>query len=311
MTEPYTLSQWILFFYIYCFLGWVWESCFVSIRTRKLVNRGFLKGPFLPIYGSGAICILVVTIPVRGNIPAMCIIGMVAATLLEYVTGYVMERLFRVRYWDYTGEFLNLNGYVCLKGTLCWGVMTVLVVEVFQGYIARWVLAVNERYVTAAVLVLTPILTADFVTSFIAAMRLRDFLIRKERITEELKKLAVKKDELETALLGASGRARDQIRQELRELYMSAGAMKGRMQETYSKSIRGLLRRNPNAVSQLHKESFAEIKKALFQKIGELRDGFDEFENPLRNFTVGRKQNENSSSASDKNCTSANRRRDK
>ena len=74
MTE-YTLSQWMLFFYIYCFLGWVWESIYVSVCEKKLVNRGFLKGPFLPIYGSGAICILVVTIPVRGNIPAMCIAG--------------------------------------------------------------------------------------------------------------------------------------------------------------------------------------------------------------------------------------------
>ena len=89
----YTVSQWILFFYIYCFCGWVWESAYVSVCERKPVNRGFLKGPFLPIYGSGAICILIVTIPVRGNIPAMCIVGMVSATVLEYITGYVMERL--------------------------------------------------------------------------------------------------------------------------------------------------------------------------------------------------------------------------
>ena len=98
--EMYTTSQWVMFFYIYCFLGWVWESAYVSVIKHRFVNRGFLKGPFLPLYGSGAICILVVTIPVRGNIPLMFLIGMVSATVLEYVTGVVMERLFRVRYWD-------------------------------------------------------------------------------------------------------------------------------------------------------------------------------------------------------------------
>ena len=110
----YVISMGILLFFFYCFCGWVWESAYVSVCERKLVNRGFLKGPFLPIYGSGAICILIVTIPVRGNIPAMCIVGMVAATVLEYITGYVMERLFKVRYWDYTGKFLNVHGYICL-----------------------------------------------------------------------------------------------------------------------------------------------------------------------------------------------------
>ena len=151
MTE-YTLSQWLLFFYIYCFFGWVWESTYVSVCQRKLVNRGFLKGPWLPIYGSGAICILVVTIPVRGNIPAMCIVGMVSAAVLEYVTGYVMERLFRVRYWDYTGKFLNINGYICLASVLCWGVMTILVVDVIHVRIEQMVMMLSTQMTDLIVL---------------------------------------------------------------------------------------------------------------------------------------------------------------
>lgn len=102
----YTVSQWILFFYIYCFCGWVWESAYVSVCERKPVNRGFLKGPFLPIYSRpGAICILIVTIPVRGNIPAMCVVGMVSATVLEYITGYVMDRCLRYATGTIRGNF--------------------------------------------------------------------------------------------------------------------------------------------------------------------------------------------------------------
>ena len=63
----YSISQWLLFFYIYCFIGWIWESCYVSVHEKKWVNRGFLHGPFLPIYGTGAIAILWATLPVANN----------------------------------------------------------------------------------------------------------------------------------------------------------------------------------------------------------------------------------------------------
>lgn len=260
----YTVSQWILFFYIYCFCGWVWESAYVSVCERKPVNRGFLKGPFLPIYGqrrdlysdcddSGAR---------QYSCNVYCRYGL--ATVLEYITGYVMERLFKVRYWDYTGKFLNVHGYICLMSTLCWGVMTVLVVDVIHVQVEKLVLAINTRYVDAIVMVMTPFITADFVTSFIAAIHLRDLLEQKERVAEEMQKLVKKKAELEAALGGAGEKAKEQIRRELRELYMSAGAKKESMLGLYSgsmKSVRGLLRRNPTAVSPTYSETLAELKR--------------------------------------------------
>ncbi|MCD8022362.1 MAG: hypothetical protein LUF30_05130, partial [Lachnospiraceae bacterium] len=200
MMEMYTFSQWVLFFYVYCFLGWVWESAYVSIKEKHPVNRGFLKGPILPIYGTGALCILVATIPFRENVPLMCLTGMVSATVLEYVTGAAMEKMFHVRYWDYTGKFMNLNGHICLISTLCWGVMTVLVVDVLQVYLERLVLAIDEQIVTVLVFVITPVVTADLVTSFRAAIHLRDLLIQWERAREELEKLSERRAELERAL---------------------------------------------------------------------------------------------------------------
>ena len=98
----YTVHQWVLLFYLYCFMGWIWESCYVSLKNHKWVNRGFLKGPLLPIYGSGAIVVLISTLVVQKNLVLVFIIGMIAATILEYITGALMEKLFHVRYWDYT-----------------------------------------------------------------------------------------------------------------------------------------------------------------------------------------------------------------
>lgn len=355
MTELYTIPQWILFFYIYCFLGWVWESAYVSVCERKLVNRGFLKGPFLPIYGSGAICILAVTIPVRGNIPLMFLVGMVSATLLEYVTGAVMERLFRVRYWDYSNKFLNINGYVCLMSALCWGVMTILMVEVIQVHVEPFVLRLGAKICRLLVMVITPYFVADFVTSFIAAIHLRDALIRNDRIKEELAKLNARKtvleeelqslgenlleaggktyaqvldklqeagenlpgaktyaqvkDKLQEAgeslpgaktyaqireklqgagvnlseaggktyaqvldkLQGAGEKTYGQLREELQEIYLKTGEYKEKLHLAYTKSTRGLLKRNPHAVSRIHRESFSELKKDLMEKLEEIR----------------------------------------
>lgn len=118
-----------LFFFLYCFLGWVWESCYVSAKRRQWVNRGFLHGPMLPIYGTGAVIILLATIPVRDSLWLVFLLGMLAATALEYVTGAAMEALFKVRYWDYSKQPFNLNGYICLTSSLAWGAFSILLVR--------------------------------------------------------------------------------------------------------------------------------------------------------------------------------------
>ena len=130
--NSYHLTQWVLFFFFYSFVGWVWESCYVSARKHRWVNRGFMHGPMLPIYGSGALVVLISTIGVRENILLIFLFGMTAATLLEYATGAVMERLFHVRYWDYSNQKLNLHGYICVTSSLCWGCFSVLLVRVIH-----------------------------------------------------------------------------------------------------------------------------------------------------------------------------------
>ena len=190
------IAQWVLYFYIYCFMGWIWETCYVSVRKKKFVNRGFMKGPLLPIYGSGALCILLVSEPFRGNYLLMALVGMAAATVLEYITGAVMEALFRVRYWDYSDEFLNLNGYVCLKSTLCWGVMTLGAVYGIHPPIAAFVERLRENTVYMLDTVITVLAVADFATSFKAAWDFRGLLIRAEKLREEIRSIQERLEEL-------------------------------------------------------------------------------------------------------------------
>ena len=125
----YTAIQWLFFFYFYCFFGWCFESTYVSLKSRKLVNRGFCRGPFLPLYGSGAIMMLVVSMPFQDNLVLVYIAGCIGATVLEYVTGVTMEALFKVRYWDYSKNKFNFQGHICLGASLAWGGLTILMTE--------------------------------------------------------------------------------------------------------------------------------------------------------------------------------------
>ena len=250
--REFVWTEWLLYFYIYCFAGWVWESCYVSVLEKKPVNRGFMKDPLLPIYGSGAVCVLLVTRPFEGNYLLMALVGMAAATVLEYVTGAVMEALFKVRYWDYSTEFLNLNGYVCLKSVLCWGVMTFLLVYLVHPAVVDLAARIPQEVKGWMVFVITILASADFATSFKAAIDFRDVLAKVELLRGELRELQQRLDKLENL-----------PKAEMKELLQKRRVLAERMQSVYYKSIGGLLKRNPGAVSRKYTEAMEEVKNSI------------------------------------------------
>nr|WP_319489151.1 putative ABC transporter permease [uncultured Caproiciproducens sp.] len=119
---------WILFlvFTIYSFLGWLTESIFCSIPAGKFINRGFLNGPFCPIYGVGGVIVVSVLTPFKGNLLALYLTGVILTTLLEYVTGFALEKTFHTKYWDYSTHRFNIQGRICLENSLLFGVMCVV-----------------------------------------------------------------------------------------------------------------------------------------------------------------------------------------
>ena len=190
--HSYHLTQWVLFFFFYSFVGWVWESCYVSVRKRRWVNRGFMHGPMLQIYGSGALVVLISTIGVRENIILIFLFGMAAATVLEYVTGAGMERLFHVRYWDYSNQKLNLHGYICVSSSLCWGCFSVLLVRVLHVPVETAVLKLPLVAADWIAFVLVAVAAVDLTQSFNEAMDMKRILTQLEESKEQLHKLEEK-----------------------------------------------------------------------------------------------------------------------
>jgi uncharacterized membrane protein len=174
----YSQPQLLLTFFTYCFLGWIWESLFVSFQKREWVNRGFLHGPMLPIYGFGAIIILWLTLPFRDSLPLIYIIGMLGATILEYATGAVMERIFRMRYWDYRGHPFNLNGHISLFTSLVWGLFSILLVKSLHPPIENLLLAIPSNVLEPVSLIILICFVVDTTNSIQAGLNMKELMAK-------------------------------------------------------------------------------------------------------------------------------------
>ena len=122
-------------FIIYSFLGWVWESFFYSLWDKhRIVNRGFMVGPYIPIYGSGALIDILLLSGLKDKPVLLFFVSAVICCAVEYLTGYLMEKMFNARWWDYTDMLLHLNGRICIEGFFAFGLMSVALLRFINPY---------------------------------------------------------------------------------------------------------------------------------------------------------------------------------
>lgn len=181
--DVYHIVSW---FIVYSFLGWVWESCYVSVCQRRWVNRGFINGPFVTIYGVGAVTIYVLLRPLAGNPAALYLGGVAAATCLEYVTGVLMEAAFHTNWWDYSDKKFNFQGKICLGSSVAWGFFTLLLFYVLHPWISRAVDLVPQNVGSVLIVIWLAGYAVDFSFSAAAAFNLRGRLQKLETARDEL-----------------------------------------------------------------------------------------------------------------------------
>lgn len=298
----YSIIEWLFFFYLYCFCGWIFESTFVSLKSRKFVNRGFMRGPFLPIYGSGAIMMLVVSMPFQDNIFFTYIAGCIGATALELVTGELMEALFKVRYWDYSNQKFNYKGHICLSSTVAWGFLTIFMTEFLHKGVERIIFILPSEAVTVLTVAASFYIVADFTLSFKAALDLRDVLMGLEKAKEEMERIqkrldviiAVASDEIESRRQENSLKVEelmdsieakfnslrerlkinpsefvDDVREEIMELrnkYSIEKEQRMRFRRLKDFYQRNLIKGNPTMKSKRFEEALEELKKAVNER---------------------------------------------
>lgn len=279
MMYTYNLSQWMLFFFFYCFFGWCFESTYVSVKEKQFVNRGFMHGPFLPIYGSGAISVLFTALPFRESPILVYFVGVLTATVLEYITGVAMEAIFKVRYWDYSNQKFNVKGQICLSSSIVWGFLSLGMVYGFHKPVEQWILSFPSEFTQIAALVLAVVFAADYAISFKMAFEFREILIKLQGLKEELRLMQKRLEVIEAVLSDEAQKRKERIKEELKEAFLPLKELqlkeelaqikekqiiyKDRLKNYVSKDKLRFLKRNPTAKSLRYAEIWDEIKEKI------------------------------------------------
>lgn len=181
-SDVYHIVHW---FFIYSFFGWLMETCYVSILDKKIVNRGFVTGPFCTIYGFGALSVYFILRPFQNNILTLFIMGVIVTSILEYFTGWLMEIIFKTTWWDYSNYRYNIKGRICLFNSIIWGILTIalfLFIQPFVNYIVSFYSESNGKIFA---FVIMSIYLVDFIVTSYYAINLKAKLNKMADIMDE------------------------------------------------------------------------------------------------------------------------------
>ena len=264
----YTWYQWLTFFYLYCFFGWIFESTYVSLKQKRFVNRGFLRLPMLPLYGSGAVMMLWVSLPFQDSLILTYISGVIGATALEYVTGYVMERLFKVRYWDYSNQPFNLHGYICLSSSIAWGFLTIFMTHLIHKPIARAVLAMPLYWDLFFVFFVTVLFVYDSIVCTKEALAFGKSLEAMQKLRAELDNLQVQRALLKMNTEDRLQAAKEELLDQIEAKKVQAAALTGMSME----ELREKAGSAAGSIRDLSNVSLEELKAKAGGKLDSLKD---------------------------------------
>ena len=182
-----------LLFMIYSFIGWIIEIVNFIIESKKVVDRGFLIGPYLPIYGVGALLMSAFLQKYSDDLITLFCMCTIVCCVLEYCTSYAMEKLFHARWWDYSDKKFNINGRICLETAVLFGLGGCLIIRLSNPIIVSLLAIIPEVVLNVLAVILFVIIFVDFLVSFKVIFTFRSFTNNvKKDSTSEINKLVKK-----------------------------------------------------------------------------------------------------------------------
>lgn len=186
----YSIYEVLLLFCFYSVIGWCTEVIYATVNSGKFVNRGFLNGPVCPIYGAGVVLVLFVLEPLKDNIFILFIGSVLLTSLIEFITGLILEKIFNDKWWDYSKDPFNIRGYICLKFSLLWGVACIVVVDVIEPLIYD-LIKVTPKVLGYIILTISLIIfLIDFIVTVFAILKFKKRLYIMDELVSKLKDLS-------------------------------------------------------------------------------------------------------------------------
>lgn len=203
-------------FFIFCNYGWVQESIIESLYHKRPINRGFLKGPYIPIYGIGGMSMLILCMPFKENGFAVYFVGMLSCTALEYFVGWLMETLFHKQFWDYSMLRFTYKNRISLLSSLFWGLLALFMVYVLYGIVSGVVDLADYKFIIAYDIAMGTAMSVDTVLSITSQISFKERL--KKLPYEKAKRLMIDKF---IQLGGAVAKRRERFTNLLMKMKMS------------------------------------------------------------------------------------------
>ncbi|HEX3038212.1 MAG TPA: putative ABC transporter permease [Oscillospiraceae bacterium] len=272
-----SLAQQVIIFTIYSFIGWVCETIFCSVPKKKFVDRGFLNGPFCPIYGFGALIVIDILSPFEENVFLLFFSSVIVTTAIEYVTGVVLEKIFHTTWWDYSENKFNFQGRICLTNSLLFGVMCVVGIQFVHPIILDLVNGINHKWAVGIGYALVAYFICDTIITLHTIAQLKGKLEQLQQVLDEIKaKTAAMKDSLiEKGAMAKAGGIKnlqnmldnlldDDAKSNLNSLYEK----KEKVEKEFKYMQRRIIRAFPTMKSNKNNESLSRIKEMIWGKIG-------------------------------------------
>lgn len=191
-----TFYELFLYFFIYSIIGWSAEMIYCRIYDGKWSDRGFLYGPYCPIYGCGGLIVIIFLEPFANNKIAVFLLALVLTSVLEYVTSYLMEKIFDAKWWDYSDKPLNINGRVYILNSILFGLFGLILTYIIHPYIKVIINYIPDSFVQYIVLLTMIILSVDFTLTLNSLLDFKEKLKELESIKETMKERSNSKNKV-------------------------------------------------------------------------------------------------------------------
>lgn len=275
---PQNCYELVWIFIIYAFIGWCTEVSYAALDRGIFVNRGFLNGPYCPIYGCGVVIVVAVLTPLKDNLLILFIGSFLLTSILEYITGYLLEKVFHNQWWDYSDKPFNIHGYVCLKFSIYWGLACTFIMDVLHPIIYKGITLMPH---IVGMILICIIMTVFFVDCGITVATILKFNKRLKVMDEMAERIHKLSDEIGeniyenvTDIMEKSGEFQETHAELLDKLVETTGAAKDKIAETT-----GTAKNKITGTTETAREKIAETtgnaKLAISENIMEAKSSFE------------------------------------
>lgn len=257
-----------MLFFIYAILGWIIETTLVSIEKRKFVNRGFLIGPYCPIYGFGGLAITILLKNYTKDPIVLFLMAVIICGTLEYFTSYIMEKIFKARWWDYSAKKYNINGRICLETVVPFGILGCLVMYVLNPITFKYLNMLSNSMLNIISAICFTIFITDNIVSYnvissftktVKTINVGKIKDNTEEITKKVREVLIGKSFFNKRLMEAYPNLQAKIKEKARQIAQKAKEVKTEMSDKVE------------SVKEKITQSASEIKDNIGDKVEEMQ----------------------------------------